>query len=106
MHVRDRHHVVEVDGGVRDPNAADARREQRVTGHHVQGLVDVGHASRAGDPAQAALRLLHAHDVGVGRPDRPADLVEVDLDAAVPDVERHHGQRLRPCRARECERRE
>ncbi len=92
MQVRDRHHVVEVEGRVRQSQAIALDREERVARDQVQALVDVGQPAGGRQAAKVALRLLDSDDVGVGPAYGPGDLPEVHLDASVPDVEGHHRQ--------------
>ena len=93
MDVPDGDHLVEPERRVREAHAAALHRKERIAGDQVQAVVDVRQTRSGGEPAQVALGLLDADDVGLRPADGTCDLVEVDLHAAVPDVGGHHGER-------------
>ena len=94
VHVGDCHHPARADRDVAEAHPAALHRIDRVVRDQVQRLVRVGHPRRVRDAPEIALGLLDPHHVRTRRPDRLADPVELNLSAAVPDVEGHHGERV------------
>jgi hypothetical protein len=92
VNVPERHDVVEVECRIGQSHAFTLDREQRISRDHVKALVDVRQPGHRREPVQIALGLLNPDDVRPGSPYRARHLAEVDLNAAVPDVEGHHGE--------------
>ena len=106
VHVRDCHHPARADRDVAEAHPAALHRIDRVVRDQVQSLVRVGHPRCVRDAPEIALGLLDSHHIGTRRPDRLADPVELNLSAAVPDVEGHHGERVGRGRGRAQQQRE
>ena len=105
VHVADRHHAARANGHVAEADPAALHRVDGIARGDVKGLVGVGHAGRFRDATEVPLRLLHANHVRARRADGLSHPVEFHLSAAVPDVECHHGERVRRGRAREQQKR-
>ncbi len=92
--VADRGHAARPHRHVSEAHAAALDGVDRIAGDHMQRLVGVRQSRRVGDPPQVPLWLLYPDHVRAGGLDGVPDTVEVDLYAAVPDVEGHDGERL------------